>query len=113
MIGPSSESITQSDFGALTGAELAAHVIMTRHRVAPGLDGHEWPEPADGDEDNDPLYNSTRSYVEQIDRYKRHQGKPTTGVYRRPKGQPALRRRARRKAANTKAKRTPGLGVRP
>ena len=38
----------------------------------------DWPEPADGDEDLDPLFDSTRSYVEQIDRYKQHQGKPTT-----------------------------------
>ena len=37
----------------------------------------EWPEPRDGDEDDDPLFDSTREYVEQIDRYKEHQGKAT------------------------------------
>jgi hypothetical protein len=31
----------------------------------------------DGDEDDDPLFDSTRDYVEQIDRYKDYQGKPT------------------------------------
>jgi hypothetical protein len=45
---------------------------------APDFDRIDWPEPADGDEDDDPLFDSTRSYVEQINRYKRHQGKVTT-----------------------------------
>jgi hypothetical protein len=43
---------------------------------APDADDYSWPEPDDGDEDDDPLFDSTRDYVEQIDRYKRHQGKP-------------------------------------
>jgi hypothetical protein len=34
-------------------------------------------EPEDGDEDDDPLFDSTRDYVEQIDRFKEHQAKPT------------------------------------
>jgi hypothetical protein len=42
------------------------------------FDSIEWPEPKEGDEDPDPLFDSTRDYVEQIDRYKQHQGKPTT-----------------------------------
>jgi hypothetical protein len=29
------------------------------------------------EEDPDPLYDSTRDYVEQVDRFKRYQGKPT------------------------------------
>jgi hypothetical protein len=37
----------------------------------------EWPEPVDGDEDDDPLFDSTRDYVEQIDRYKKHQDRLT------------------------------------
>jgi hypothetical protein len=37
-----------------------------------------WPEPEDGDDDDDPLYDSTRNYLEQMDRYKQHQDKPTT-----------------------------------
>ena len=46
-------------------------------RKAPDLDLVDWPEPADGDEDGDPLFDSGRDYVEQIDRFKAHQGKPT------------------------------------
>jgi hypothetical protein len=41
------------------------------------LDDVEWCPPFDADEDPDPLYDSTRDYVEQIDRFKLHQGKPT------------------------------------
>jgi hypothetical protein len=44
---------------------------------APSTGGIEWPEPCDGDEDPDPLYDSKRSYIDQIDRYKAHQGKLT------------------------------------
>jgi hypothetical protein len=44
---------------------------------APDPGSIEWPEPVEGDDDPDPLFDSRRaSYVEQIDRYKRHQGKP-------------------------------------
>jgi hypothetical protein len=43
----------------------------------PDVDDVDWPIAADGDEDDDPVFDSTRGYVEQIDRYKRHQGKPT------------------------------------
>ena len=45
---------------------------------SPDIDEIEWPEPDEGDEDPDPLFDSTRDYVEQIGRYKEHQGKPTT-----------------------------------
>jgi hypothetical protein len=37
----------------------------------------EWTTDFTADEDPDPLFDSTRSYVEQIDRYKAHQGKRT------------------------------------
>jgi hypothetical protein len=43
---------------------------------APDLDAVDWPEPEDGDEDDDPLFDSNREYIEQVNRYKRHQGKP-------------------------------------
>lgn len=43
--------------------------------AAPNIEGIAWPEPAGGDDDPDPLYDSARDYVEQVDRYKRHQGK--------------------------------------
>jgi hypothetical protein len=36
----------------------------------------DWPEPAEGDEDDDPLFDSTRDYFEQNDRYRVHQGTP-------------------------------------
>jgi hypothetical protein len=49
---------------------------------APDVDDYDWPEPQDGDEDDDPLFDSMRSYVEQIDRYKAHQGKPTAATPR-------------------------------
>jgi hypothetical protein len=45
---------------------------------APDPDAADWPTPYDADEPDDPLFDSGRSYIEQIDRYKRHQGKPTT-----------------------------------
>jgi hypothetical protein len=35
----------------------------------------EWPEPAEGDEDADPLFDSTRDYVAQIECYRLFQGK--------------------------------------
>jgi hypothetical protein len=47
------------------------------HEQTPDLNEVEWPEPEEGDEDLDPLFDSTRDYVEQMDRYKEHQGKPT------------------------------------
>jgi hypothetical protein len=43
----------------------------------PDLSATEWPEPVEGDEDADPLFESSRDYVQQIDRYKQHQGKLT------------------------------------
>jgi hypothetical protein len=43
----------------------------------PDLDDIEWCPPFDADDDPDPLYCSSRDYVEQIDRYKQHQDKPT------------------------------------
>jgi hypothetical protein len=44
---------------------------------APDVNAYDWPEPDDGDEDDDPLFDSTREYLDQIERYKNHQGKPT------------------------------------
>jgi hypothetical protein len=42
----------------------------------PDAEQIEWPTLAD-EEEADPLFDSTRDYVEQVDRYKKHQGKPT------------------------------------
>jgi hypothetical protein len=46
--------------------------------LSPDLGKVAWPEPLDCAEDPDPMFDSTRGYVEQMDRYKEHQGKPTT-----------------------------------
>ena len=51
----------------------------------PDLSQWQWPEPSEPNEDPDPLFDSRRGYVEQIDRYKQHQGKPTG---RKPNGAP-------------------------
>jgi hypothetical protein len=32
------------------------------------VDDYDWPEADEGDEDEDPLFDSTRTYLEQIDR---------------------------------------------
>jgi hypothetical protein len=45
---------------------------------APDVGEIEWPEPAEGDEAIDPLFDSTRTYVEQMDCYKSFQDRPTT-----------------------------------
>jgi hypothetical protein len=43
----------------------------------PVLSRWEWPEPSRPNEDRNPLFDAHRDYVDQIDRYKDHQGKPT------------------------------------
>jgi len=53
--------------------------------AAPYIDDYEWPEPADGDEYDDPLFDSSRDYVEQIDRYKAHEDKPIDSGPKRPR----------------------------
>ena len=45
--------------------------------AAPDVEDLDWPEPRAGDEDPDPLFDSTRDYVDQIEAYKRFQGQPT------------------------------------
>jgi hypothetical protein len=44
---------------------------------APDADEFDWPEPAEGEEHEDPMFDSTRSYVDQVARYHIHQGKDT------------------------------------
>ena len=41
----------------------------------PDIDDYEWPSPAEGDEFEDPLFDSRRGYLDQIDRYARFKGK--------------------------------------
>ena len=57
---------------------------LCRRFTEVALPDPKWPQPCEADEDPDPLYNSRRSYLEQIDRYKRHLGKPIQ-LYRRKK----------------------------
>jgi hypothetical protein len=42
----------------------------------PSADNYDWPRPKDGDEEDNPLYDSSRDYFEQLDRYREHQGSP-------------------------------------
>jgi hypothetical protein len=60
-------------------AERAAPLIRRIERdhmeIKPEAGAFDWPEAEEGDEDEDPLYDSTRSYIGQIDRYREHQGK--------------------------------------
>jgi hypothetical protein len=59
---------------------LCNRIKLDLTNAAPYLDEYEWPEPAEGDEYDDPLFDSSRDYVEQIDKYKAYDGKPTTGA---------------------------------
>jgi ElaB/YqjD/DUF883 family membrane-anchored ribosome-binding protein len=75
----------QAKLQAIAAQYNAIHesVAQRLNEEAPDPDGYEWPEAADGDEDDDPLFDSRRDYVGQIDKYKAFQGKPTG---RRPRG---------------------------
>jgi hypothetical protein len=57
-------------------APIMRRIERALQAAAPDLDTYSWPEPRQGNEDPDPLFDSTRDYVEQINRYKAHQGKP-------------------------------------
>jgi hypothetical protein len=50
-------------------------IVEDLEAEAPDADDFEWPEPTEGW--GDPLLDSTREYVEQVGRYKEHQGKQT------------------------------------
>ncbi len=57
---------------------------------APDVDGYEWPEPVEDLGDDDPMYDSTRGYVEQTNSFREHQGKSIERSPRRePTGQKA------------------------
>jgi len=43
--------------------------------AAPDPASIDWPEPEEGDEADDALFDSTRDYLDQIARYRQHQGK--------------------------------------
>jgi hypothetical protein len=80
----------QSDFGALADPIL--------RRIEANLDAEtpdiedlaDWPNPTPDDPHPDPLFDSSRDYLDQISRYKRHQGKPTARRERiKPKSYPS------------------------
>jgi hypothetical protein len=57
---------------------------------APGADDFDWPDPEEDLGDDDAMYDSTRDYVEQTDRFKEHQGKSIERAERRePTGEEA------------------------
>jgi hypothetical protein len=56
----------------------------------PELASYEWPTPALGDEDPDPMFDSTRTFLEQTDRYKRHQKKEISRVRKLMKREKAV-----------------------
>jgi len=67
----------QPELQAIAARYNAIHesVAQRLNDEAPDPDGYDWPEPDDGDEDADPLFDSRRGYVEQMDNYKAFQGK--------------------------------------
>jgi hypothetical protein len=50
-------------------------IVAALEKEAPDLSDHSWPEGNSGDEHPEPLFDSFRGYVDQIDIYKRFQGK--------------------------------------
>jgi hypothetical protein len=66
-----------------TTAELWQRIADDLAAAAPSIGDVDWPEAVEGAEQADPLFDSRRSYVQQIDRYKAHQGRPTERRERR------------------------------
>jgi hypothetical protein len=48
----------------------------------PDVTEFDWPEPVEGTEHGDPLFDSARSYIEQVERYHVHQGKTPDAQYK-------------------------------
>jgi hypothetical protein len=57
------------------GGEGRAVMAEIEAEADPIIGEIEWPEPREGDENDDPLYDSARNYVAQINQYKAFQGK--------------------------------------
>jgi hypothetical protein len=55
--------------------ELIADMEEAMTAVEPDPDDTEWPEPSEGEDWSDPLFDSRRSYIEQNDRYARFKGR--------------------------------------
>jgi hypothetical protein len=47
----------------------------------PDVDNYDWPEPREGDEHSDPLFDSTREYLEQLDRYREFHKKSVDDIW--------------------------------
>jgi hypothetical protein len=70
------ERIAELEFALEAEAEpLFETMTEELEAEAPDVDHYEWPEPKDADEDPDPLFDSTRDYLDQVERYKAQQGK--------------------------------------
>ena len=65
-----------------TAEALHQRILVQLMRHAPDLAKIEWAEVGDADDDDDPLFDSTRDYLDQIKRFKRHQGKAAALICR-------------------------------
>jgi hypothetical protein len=71
------DEIDEMEDRLVTQAEtLLARMKVALEEAVPDPDLFDWPEPAEA-EDGDALYDSTRGYVEQVDRYRDHTGAMT------------------------------------
>jgi len=59
--------------------ELLEEMDEQLQEAQPDAESFGWPEPADADEYDEPLYDSTRSYLDQLACYRRHEGKTDDG----------------------------------
>jgi hypothetical protein len=66
----------------VTPALEAPAIVSSFDNIAMVCEAIDWPEPEEGDEDPDPLFDSTRNYMEQLDRYREHQGKPEDASFK-------------------------------
>ena len=58
--------------------DLWARITAEMRDRIPTADEFEWASPTVADEGDEPLFDSKRGYLDQIERYKRHLGQPTT-----------------------------------
>jgi hypothetical protein len=105
----------RSEAEALAADVEARNQIIERElrQAAPRVADFDLPEPYEADEWEDPLFDSDREYIAQIDRYKAFQGKPTerrehgTGYYAKTGQWAKIKaRRTAKVAAAEKAKKT-------
>lgn len=68
--------VEETEHSLIAQAEaLLAEMKSELEEAVPDPELFDWPEPAEGEEDDDALYISMRPYVEQVDVYRAHQGK--------------------------------------